>query len=801
MKAVKIFLRSLVLPIIFCTVSALPAADNMLPRQNNVRSNFIKIPFRDKGKLELMIFAATGITRGNVIHGENIFIDQLLPGTVDNIPDGWSEQLYPINSKLPEIVDFWQRRCNISNMVVFTPRCDILQNSRMLHGSDKVFLRTDQLDLDGVGFRIDFNTQIVEVNSQVQIVVRTADSDPREIAKGLLDMPKVYRTIHATSNSIRMDMLNNEIMLIGNVKVIDGVNIIECDRLTVLLSENAKPGHSGKKRTAPAAGTANKKIHDSSSMLKDVSRIHADGNVVITRRPETAKDKSALQKGYCTHLEYDVESGRIIMTGDAGKDPLLTQNESRLSGKRIEIMRFSDKAFVLKDCIIETPVKAQDGGKPTIRRVSSDRAFFDGANNMSTFFDNVRVNDSQMTLSCSRMRVFMKPEPAKPSRPGTKKSAAMPDAAEFSPVSGNREIDRIVCNGDVKIAGIPQDPNAQPRTIISRRAYLDYNGNKLIFLDDVLVHDNNDSLKCKRLDLFLADRKTPATALSGAPVAGGTHGQNKILQKILAWGNVVMKNSDSELRTELLTMHFRELAPGEKPAQGMFQSGGALLIRINCDGKVEARDLLPADPARRRDREKDVIPGSSGVLRILNANHAISDLVKDFSEFHGDVVIVDRANRITCRDMYVFTGKNPNGSAPLKSKTEPAKDANAAPAESSTANADSDPDADPFVMDMNENSVPSRIALSEDVDLKRIIWKNDVILCNTDSKGKKLYAGGDTAVYTVKTREIIITAEPPNRPYMRNNGRKQFCDEIRGNLETEEFEGIGKVIVIPDEEE
>ena len=216
MKAVEKFLRPLLLALL-CAAFTLNAADHGLPRQNNVRSNFIKIPFRDKGKLELMIFAATGVTRSNTIHGENIFIDQLLPGTIDNIPDGWSEQLYPIDSELRDIVKFWQRRCNISNMVVFTPRCNIIQGSRTLEGSDKIFLRTDQLDLDGVGFRIDFNTQIVEVNSAVEIVVRTAECDPRAIAKGLMDMPKLYRTVTATSNSVRMDMLNNEIMLIGNV--------------------------------------------------------------------------------------------------------------------------------------------------------------------------------------------------------------------------------------------------------------------------------------------------------------------------------------------------------------------------------------------------------------------------------------------------------------------------------------------------------------------------------------------------------------------------------------------------------
>ena len=145
------------------------------------------------------------------------------------------------------------------------------------------------------------------------------------------------------------------------------------------------------------------------------------------------------------------------------------------------------------------------------------------------------------------------------------------------------------------------------------------------------------------------------------------------------------------------------------------------------------------------------------------------------------MLIQEENNSISCNDMYVFTGKAPAVPQPV-AKAKP----------------EDDPDADPFALDMSENSAPSRIALSDGIDLERIVCKNDVILTNRDNRNQLTYAGGDTAVYTVKSGDIVISAEPPSRPYLRRDGRIQFSDIIRGNLQTEELYGNGNVQVVPD---
>ena len=129
--------------------------------------------------------------------------------------------------------------------------------------------------------------------------------------------------------------------------------------------------------------------------------------------------------------------------------------------------------------------------------------------------------------------------------------------------------------------------------------------------------------------------------------------------------------------------------------------------------------------------------------------------------------------------MFVFTGAPPAAADAAKPAAE-------------------NPDADPFELDMSENAAPSRIALSDGIDLEQIICKKNVVLVNKDAKGKSTYAGGDTAVYTVESSDIVITADAPRRPYLRRDGRIQYSDVIKGNLKTEILEGKGNIQVVTD---
>ena len=717
----------------------------------------LKIPFYKNQKLQLLVFSEAGRRQERLMAGYNTLLDVLLPDVnVDKIPDGWQPGLYPLGSPLPEVLKFWQPRINISQAVIFTPGSSIDQRNSEVFGEQPVYLRTPMFDLDGIGFKADFNQQTIEISSEVKIVVRDADLDPRKLLTGSL-LPENQRLIHAESRQLRLDQKNDKIMLIGDVKVVDGRNILTCDRLTVFLDrgEDKHTGHS--------AGT------DEKAVLAGVKRVLADGDVLLRQYPEDeSKVAVELQSSHSEHLEYDVKRGLIVLTGDHQEPTLTRGSDTELRGKRIELLRHEDKMFVMQDCRITSLVRDRRGMLLYARKISSDRANFDGRNSVANFHGNVVASDQNTTISTDSLRAHLSQVPE----------------------SSSHRLELLFGNGNVKIVSRsekddPQHPGkkiVRISSIASRQAELNYRKNKLVFFNDVKVRDSEASLDCRRLDLFLADR-APADRKkpSGAPMAAGMEGRDKTVTRMIAKGDVVMHSGKDELHTDMLTLLFRDLPPGVKPSPGMIQSGGVQLTRIFCDGRVKALSHTTYDG----------MPSQ----RVLKAGNAMSDLLKDYSEFHGDVSVVDGNTEIHCRDMYIFTGASPIDEVIVENV--PVK--TTAAAESGDLD-DEDLDADPFALDMGENSVPTRIAVSDTRDLKRIVCQKQVVLLRRDNKGKIQRAGGDRAVYTVNTREVVLTAERPRRPWLRSDGRKQFCDIIRSDMATEDLRGIGNVVVMPDNE-
>ena len=730
----------------------------------------VKIPVYQKGKLDFIIFADSGNRRSMMLSGKNTLIDRLLDNAnVDKIPDGWQEKIYPLNAKLPEVLKFWKKRYTSSEAVIFTPRCNFDRKNNIVYSSDDVKMRTPTFDLDGIGFRSDLGKKELEINSDVQIIARRDDSDPREVIPGKLPVPKVYTTVSATADSLRMDMNNNEIMLIGNVKIVDGTTTLTCDRLTIFLKSKEQ------QKKSPAKNVSTTDTGDSSAMLKGISRMLADGEVVLIRKPEGSAANS-LQTAKCEHLDYDFDSGLIILT-DEDSMPQLTQDNYTLTGKRIELLRFSRKAFVKDNCRI-TEYQQINGKKQAARTIDSDCGDFDGDANLNIFTGNVKVKESDAEIYCDRMEVFLKA-----AQTANKKTEKKSENQEFSPVSGSQELDRIHCKGNVKIISIPKPAvnngnkkktvATQPSVIVSKRCDLDYAADKLVFHENVKVNHQGDTLDCDRLDLFLKDsqfRKSSGQKSSSGVALGGRGSGNKTLTRAIASGNVYMKDQESDLATELMTLDFKELPPGTRQTPGMFATNDIQLIRVTCDGKVVANSL----PGLQQKKQQQ---------RLLKAEHAMSDLLKNRSEFHKNVYLKEDANELFCKDMFVYTGAAPQIPDADKKADTPVDD----------------PDADPFELKQTENAAPSRIALSDGIDLERIVCKNNVILINKDKDGKITHAGGDTAIYTVKTGDIVITADSPRRAMLRRAGRIQYSNIIRGNLRTEELNGEGNVQVVPDE--
>ncbi len=704
------------------------ASDGGLGDMKGLNLRNVKIPFYNDSRIQMVIFADTGKQQDQLMLGNNTFLDYLIENVnVDKIPDGWSEKIYPLNAALKDVLSFWQGRYLCSQAVFFTRHCSIDQKRNEAFGDDPVFMRSPMMDLNGVGFQADFKQHTIEVTSDVHVISRKSDSDPRKIITGQIAAPQKYHTVKTTSDSMRIDMGNNELMLIGNVKVIDGNNILTCDRLTIFL-DNDKKAVPEKKETQSAAPE-----------LQGISRILADGDVVLTQIPDDpAMMDTLLQTAKSDHLEYNVKLGIVMLSGDENKPTVSRGINSIVSGDRIEILRNEDKFFTTGNAKVETIVRDKNGQITHKRIILSDRNNLDNRADISNFHGNVKVLDHQTELFCNNLRLNLTAE-------GT---------------SQNQGVEKAFADGNVKVINYSTtvDPVSKQvtrtvsNTITSDQA--DYLENKIIFYNNVKVRDDGTSLDCDRMDMFMrAGKKSDDRSL----------GTKQSFEKIIAAGKVLMISKKDRLTTDLLTLLFRELPSGVPAAPGVLQSGNLQLIQILCDGSVNASST----------EENSTLPS-----RILKADHTKSDLLKDYSEFHGNVVVIDGSNEIRCSDMYTFT-------APAAKNQK----------QNSSAN---DIDSDPFAMDLGENSAPARLALSKDIDLTRIVCKNNVLLISHKADGKTQQAGGDKAEYTVSEKKMVLTAEPPNRPWMRGNGKKQYSDLIIRDMETEELRSIGNVKVIPD---
>lgn len=131
-----------------------------------------------------------------------------------------------------------------------------------------------------------------------------------------------------TSNSMDIDIKNNIITLVGNVKVEDSTSKITSDKMLVYLQD---------KKESSSTSTP------SSTGSKSAKAIVALGDVVIIQKmlnPEDAKNGD--RKATAGRADYDTVNGIIILTDN----PILYQGDSYIKGNRIILWKDSDRMKV-----------------------------------------------------------------------------------------------------------------------------------------------------------------------------------------------------------------------------------------------------------------------------------------------------------------------------------------------------------------------------------------------------------------------------------------------------------------------
>ena len=778
-------------------------------------------------QLQMMIFLRTAGRESQLIRGSNVVLELIRrDADPDEIRDNWrNSPPYPLDAGLRAIAGFWNLgHLAYSEGMLFSPDCAVEPLKRKAAGDDNVYFRSPQLDIDGVGFRADFDSRKIQVLNDVRIVVRPEECDPRIfLAQGKL--PERYAPVRATADSLLIDMASNQVMLIGSVRITEARGVLECDRFSIFL---------GSSRKETAATAADKDV----LVASGVSSVLADGSVRITRSGEGEAAGDMLTS---EHMEYNLSEGVLVFSGDEKHPEIVRSNGDKLSGERILLIRPEQRMVVPEKCRIESA--GENGGR---RTVTADRGEFSLAGGSGELRGNVRIEDETMVLECPRISAELArealPDEAKKedddpfSLIGTDSSEISVGARELERarcfdgvrVTGKKdgeklyadfaelrnlqkeldlvghvkaedramslecdklrihftgdsaagsEFKRAVALGNLKIVGKEQPGGEElgPRgvsTLTADRGEFDMPSDLVTFSDNVRVFDKQSSLTCDKLEIFLADR-TDGGEFGGVSFAGAA-ARRKLPKQAVASGKVVMTDPGAKLDTERLTTTFVPLPAGAKPEPGILQSGGVRLTAIECDGGVHAERAADAGKTDVAAAEKvnDVSGGifsSSAGKRTLAADRARVDLVKNVTDFYDHVKLTDEQGTLECGVLTIHAVPD-NG-------------------EASDAGAADDPDADPYELaSFTESQVPSRITLGNGLKLDRIICRDQVVITRTDSDGRKQQAGGEYGEYIVSDRFMSIVGNDTTSAWLRDGKFRRNCKKLLYRFDSERFE-------------
>ncbi|WP_295812425.1 LptA/OstA family protein [uncultured Victivallis sp.] len=816
-----------------------------------------KLPLYNKQVLQSMAFFDKASRQGRLMVGSNVLLDLIRRGAdIDSIKDGWGVKLYPLNSGLPEIVGFWKERL-YSEGIMSSPRADVDQENRMAAGNEPVHFRSPLLDLDGIGFEADFDKRTILVKSDVRIVVRMAGSDPRKLFAAGAKLPEKYEFITATGDSLLIDLGSNQVILMGNVKVDEERSGVTCERMTIFLDRKGA-GNRGEAAVASAAGIENENMKGVSRILCDgnvvIFRKLSAEELRAGEQKALADHMVYDVKSASVTLSGDREYPRIVRGGESisGRNIVLFKEEQRATVTddcRVVISQPPEKderaagpmtvrsksahmdyrnncSDFLGDVRVDEPrmellcdrmrvILREVPGAKAVAKTAESSGSLTGMPDLggsSRELDRIQCSGGVQVTRKDASGKLLPGEQAKSDRAVFEydqrkitMTGAAPTITRGSETLTGKELvifldeERLLAPQDSRITlcAAPAEKSgkaAPPKTeVTSDSSDLNYGGNKLVFQGNVKVRDPRMSLDCDRLEIYLSE-KGGATAAKKQKSAGigdaldfdGGKSAEKFVSKVICIGNVRSQDPRADLSTDRMTLNFEELKPGEQADSAVFQSNGTRLAKIVCEGNLEMVNR-PDTAAEGRAAKDPTNPfgnmlGNSKGPRTLRAERGIVDLVKNESEFHDKVSLVDDQGTLKCEDMYLFTRKSVPQQAAAAPVVKP-------PVEE-------DPDADPFSTEAPaKGSVPARIALTDTLELARVLCKRNVEISRRTKEGELQRAGGEQADYRVEDKKIIMTGTPESRPWMSAQGGRISGDRILVDLANETMKVLGNTVV------
>ncbi len=584
-----------------------------------------RMPLYRDGRLQVFIYSQKTIRHADRLELDYPVLDLIKRDVnVDSIKYIENYNPYDLDAPLQEILLYWAGMIH-SDGVIMSHKAFIDTQEQLAYGKEKVFFRSPMLDLNGVGFRANFKDRNVNVESKVEIRIRTVD--PKALEKdGKVEPTK------ATGDSLFIDFESEMAILTGNVVVNESQFHLTCDRIEIdMKKSDDKPKDKDKEK---------QEITRESLMGSNlgVSRITCIGNVRITRKLSEEERKEGDQTVNSEKAVYEVASGQITLSG--GK-PVMRRGADSLAAAEITIWRESERLRGNRDCEIIVQRKSDTGEKlpPTI--INSEFLDMDMAKNSGNLSGNVRINDQGTRLNCHQMALTfadVKPENAGDNK---KMGTDLFKMAGDKEAAGKKDLTWIRCSGDVIVVrdgekdkdGKVSPPSratagqmdydirknilvmtkdkptlkrgedsiagdkitvwvdekkmevehnseiqliakggdaATPNRSIIRSDFsdLDYGKDKLVFRDAVRVRDKRLNLDCGVMTIYLAEdpnapKKEPQKK-NGDVLNDNPLDGSKEVDKIICQKDVVVDDEKGILTCDQLTVYFEPKAPGKE---------------------------------------------------------------------------------------------------------------------------------------------------------------------------------------------------------------------------------------------
>jgi lipopolysaccharide export system protein LptA len=793
-----------------------------------------KMPIYNNGKLTILAYSKSVTRNGIDIILKDAIIDIIKPGIdVDEVKYVDGKKPYPLDAPLIDILKFWAEILH-SDGLIFSNAASISQKTRNARSNEKIFFRSPIMDVNGVGFQADFTKRTVKILKDVIIKIRQTDTGDKKL-KLLPGKKTKGKTSTATVTADQMfiDFTNNFITVSGNVKVHEENMSIDCEKITVYLKQENDGEKSGKSSDNklgslhnPGSSRRVSRIVCENNVV--IRRKQSAEDIKQHGLQQAFADKAdydfVQSKIVMTGKRPTSKRGNDIIEGEEitiwrDKEHLLARGDCRLS------FTLPDKKIGKTDTVKKPTVATADfmdmNYAENIAVMTGNVKVVDQRMKIDCHKMNIYLEDRQKKASSKVKKIIAKTADQTLSgskvinkiacigdvtifrldgelKDGTQKAMAGKAVYHLKEgkiiLSENNPIiirGRDSVNGEIITVWVDQQKmhvdknslivlntlkNAQGKQPAATRVNsdytnIDYGRNLMSFAGRVKIENPQLMLDCKKMLIFLEDKKAPAKTTKPKTVKSddpfNMKSTDKEVSKVICLGDVYARDKQNKVRCQKLTLMMQDKKPGIGTAQQAKNNKAGLggnreISRIIC--KEDVVMIRRPDPAASKNKPETPAAGEmSGKLLAGSSDKPITvktdfmdlKLAENYGELIGNVDIDEPRVHLKCDKMELYAKNTPVASAQQKTvpKLKNADD-----------EFDNETDSDAEVSS-GDGSVPKKISLGDDKQLEKIICLRNVVITRkiTANDPIRQEATGDKAVYFIEEGKIEMTENPALR--------------------------------------